>query len=58
MISQAASLEASDGKVKVKRQTEYGYDVIEATTAAVEGLDEKDPIEGAYRWRLRRSRLR
>jgi electron transfer flavoprotein beta subunit len=30
VISQAASLETGDGKVKVKRQTEYGYDVIEA----------------------------
>jgi electron transfer flavoprotein beta subunit len=30
VISQAASLELSDGKAKVKRQTEYGYDVIEA----------------------------
>jgi electron transfer flavoprotein beta subunit len=30
VISQAASLELADGKVKVKRQTEYGYDVIEA----------------------------
>ncbi len=30
VVSQAASLELADGKVKVKRQTEYGYDVIEA----------------------------
>jgi electron transfer flavoprotein beta subunit len=30
MISQAASLEIAEGKAKVKRQTEYGYDVIEA----------------------------
>jgi electron transfer flavoprotein beta subunit len=29
VISQAASLELADGKAKVKRQTEYGYDVIE-----------------------------
>jgi electron transfer flavoprotein beta subunit len=35
VISQAASLEASDGKVKVKRQTEYGYDVIEAPVPCV-----------------------
>jgi electron transfer flavoprotein beta subunit len=35
VISQAASLELSDGKVKVKRQTEYGYDVIEAPLPAV-----------------------
>ena len=30
VVSQAASLELADGKVKAKRQTEYGYDVIEA----------------------------
>jgi electron transfer flavoprotein beta subunit len=30
VISQAASLELANGKAKVKRQTEYGYDVIEA----------------------------
>jgi electron transfer flavoprotein beta subunit len=30
VISQAASLEVGDGNAKVKRQTEYGYDVIEA----------------------------
>ena len=30
VVSQAASLEVADGKVKAKRQTEYGYDVIEA----------------------------
>jgi electron transfer flavoprotein beta subunit len=35
MISQAASLELGDGKVKVKRQTEYGYDVIEAPLPCV-----------------------
>jgi electron transfer flavoprotein beta subunit len=35
MISQAASLELSDGKAKVKRQTEYGYDVIEAPVPCV-----------------------
>src|ERR671939_1566919 len=35
MISQAASLELSDGKAKVKRQTEYGYDVIEAPLPCV-----------------------
>jgi electron transfer flavoprotein beta subunit len=38
VISQAASLEASDGKVKVKRQTEYGYDVIEAPVPCVPSL--------------------
>jgi electron transfer flavoprotein beta subunit len=35
MISQAASLELLDGKAKVKRQTEYGYDVIEAPLPCV-----------------------
>jgi len=35
MISQAASLELEDGKAKVKRQTEYGYDVIEAPLPCV-----------------------
>jgi electron transfer flavoprotein beta subunit len=30
MISQAASLELSDSTVRSKRQTEYGYDVLEA----------------------------
>ena len=35
VVSQAASLEIAEGKVKVKRQTEYGYDVIEAPTPCV-----------------------
>jgi electron transfer flavoprotein beta subunit len=35
VVSQAASLELEDGKVTVKRQTEYGYDVIEAPLPAV-----------------------
>jgi electron transfer flavoprotein beta subunit len=35
VISQAASLELAGGKVKVKRQTEYGYDLIEASLPAV-----------------------
>jgi len=35
MVSQAASLEIAEGKVRVKRQTEYGYDVIEAPTPCV-----------------------
>jgi electron transfer flavoprotein beta subunit len=35
VISQAAELEVADGKVKVKRQTEFGYDVIEAPLPAV-----------------------
>ena len=35
VISQAAELTVSDGKVRGKRQTEYGYDVIEAPLPAV-----------------------
>jgi electron transfer flavoprotein beta subunit len=35
VISQAAELEVADGKVRVKRQTEFGYDVIEAPLPAV-----------------------
>ena len=35
VISQAATLELADRKAKVKRQTEYGYDVIEATLPCV-----------------------
>jgi electron transfer flavoprotein beta subunit len=35
IVSQAASLELGEGKVTVKRQTEYGYDVIEAPLPAV-----------------------
>jgi electron transfer flavoprotein beta subunit len=35
VISQAASLELADAKAKVKRQTEYGYDVIEAPLPCV-----------------------
>ena len=35
MVSQAASLEIADGKAKVKRQTEYGYDVIETPLPCV-----------------------
>jgi electron transfer flavoprotein beta subunit len=35
VVSQAASLELGEGKVTVKRQTEYGYDVIEAPLPAV-----------------------
>jgi electron transfer flavoprotein beta subunit len=30
VVSQAATLELGDGSVRVKRQTEYGYDLIEA----------------------------
>jgi electron transfer flavoprotein beta subunit len=35
VISQVAELEVSDGKARGKRQTEFGYDVIEAATPAV-----------------------
>jgi electron transfer flavoprotein beta subunit len=35
VVSQAASLELGDGTVTAKRQTEYGYDVIEAPLPAV-----------------------
>jgi electron transfer flavoprotein beta subunit len=35
VVSQAAELTLSDGKVRVKRQTEFGYDVIEASLPAV-----------------------
>ena len=35
VVSQAASLELADGKVTSKRQTEYGYDVIEAPLPCV-----------------------
>jgi electron transfer flavoprotein beta subunit len=35
LISQVAELTASDGSVRGKRQTEYGYDVIEAPLPAV-----------------------
>ncbi len=35
VVSQAAELEVANGKVKVKRQTEFGYDVIEAPLPAV-----------------------
>jgi electron transfer flavoprotein beta subunit len=35
LISQAAELELADGRVRAKRQTEFGYDVIEARLPAV-----------------------
>ena len=35
LISQAASLEVSDGTARSKRQTEFGYDVLEAPLPAV-----------------------
>src|SRR5204862_2859286 len=35
VVSQAAEITHEDGKLRVKRQTEFGYDVIEAPTPAV-----------------------
>ncbi len=35
LVSQAATLELGGGKVKSKRQTEYGYDVLEASLPAL-----------------------
>ena len=35
VVSQASEITHSDGKLTVKRQTEFGYDVIEAPTPAV-----------------------
>jgi electron transfer flavoprotein beta subunit len=35
VVSQAAELSLQDGTLKVKRQTEFGYDVIEAALPAV-----------------------
>jgi electron transfer flavoprotein beta subunit len=35
LVSQAAELELADGKVRAKRQTEFGYDRIEAPLPAV-----------------------
>jgi electron transfer flavoprotein beta subunit len=35
VVSQAAAVTHADGKLTVKRQTEFGYDVIEAPTPAV-----------------------
>jgi electron transfer flavoprotein beta subunit len=35
LVSQAAELELAEGRVRVKRQTEFGYDVIESPLPAV-----------------------
>jgi len=35
VVSQAAEVSLADGKIRVKRQTEFGYDVIEAPLPAV-----------------------
>src|SRR2546426_12602504 len=44
-VSQAAELKVSDGKARVKRQTEVGYDVIEAPLPAVAAVSDaiKEP---------------
>lgn len=40
VVSQAASLDLADGKATVNRQTEYGYDVIEAPLPCVVGVSD------------------
>jgi electron transfer flavoprotein beta subunit len=35
LVSQAAELKVAEGRARVKRQTEFGYDVIEASLPAV-----------------------
>jgi electron transfer flavoprotein beta subunit len=40
VISQAAELTVSDGTIRGKRQTEYGYDVIDAPLPAVVGVSD------------------
>ena len=40
VISQAATLEVADGRARVKRQTEWGYDVIEAPLPCVVGVSD------------------
>jgi len=40
VISQVAELTVGDGKVKGKRQTEFGYDVIEAPLPAIVGVSD------------------
>jgi electron transfer flavoprotein beta subunit len=40
LVSQAAELELEDSRVVVKRQTEYGYDRIEAKLPAVVGVSD------------------
>jgi electron transfer flavoprotein beta subunit len=40
VVSQAAELAVQDGKARVKRQTEFGYDVIEAPLPAVIGVSD------------------
>src|SRR5579864_1085125 len=40
VVSQAAEVSVADGRVRVKRQTEFGYDVIEAPLPAVVAVSE------------------
>src|ERR671925_2036818 len=40
VLSQAAELTVADGTVRCKRQTEYGYDVLESPTPAVVGVSD------------------
>jgi electron transfer flavoprotein beta subunit len=40
LVSQAAEITHADGKLTVKRQTEFGYDVIEAPLPAVVGVSD------------------
>src|SRR5207237_4533395 len=40
MVSQAAEVTRADGSLRVKRQTEFGYDVIEAPLPAVVGVSD------------------
>ena len=67
LISQVAELTREDGELRGKRQTEYGYDVIEAPLPAVVAVSDaiNEPrypslkgIMGAKRSRRRRSRSR
>ena len=44
VVSQAAEVSLADGKIRVKRQTEFGYDVIEAPLPAIVAVS--DAING------------
>jgi electron transfer flavoprotein beta subunit len=46
LISQVAELEHEDGKVRGKRQTEFGYDVIEAPLPAVINVPRYPALKG------------
>jgi electron transfer flavoprotein beta subunit len=49
VISQAAELAVADGKATVKRQTEFGYERIEAPLPAVIAVSRPRPRRGARR---------